>query len=156
MHLTAGKILMSSSVMDDDHFKDSVLLISGHNKNGITGFVINKRAERPLNALQEFSNSPAFPLYDGGPVDTEHLFFIHRRADLIASSSPIMDDLFIGGDFDRAVQLINKGMITEADIKIFIGYCGWDDGELEAEIEEGSWVLTDRHYDDVFNGKFYF
>ena len=86
MNIVPGKILISSPAMDDPHFLKSVLLITDCNADGATGFVINKVFERSLNELTEFSSSPAFPLHDGGPVDKEHLFFIHRRNDLIPGS----------------------------------------------------------------------
>jgi putative transcriptional regulator len=150
MNIKAGKILISSSLMEDENFKGTVLFITEHNDEGDMAFVINKIFERPLNALAEFNNSPAFPLYDGGPVDKEHLFFIHRCNDLIAGGEKIIDDIYLGGDFKKAITLINNKTITESVIKIFIGYCGWDKGELDAEIEEGSWEMMKDNSGIVF------
>ncbi len=150
MNIAAGKILISSSTMDDANFQDSMIFIAEHNENGAMAFVINKMADRPLNALLEFSNSPSFPLYSGGPVDKEHLFFIHRRNDLITGGTKIIDNIYLGGDFKQAIAHINNKMINDADIKIFIGYCGWDYGELEAEIADGSWLLMDSDCEIVF------
>ena len=48
----------------------------------------------------------------------------------------------MGGNFKQAIAHINSGLLTEADIKIFIGYCGWDKGELEEEIASGNWLIT--------------
>ena len=50
----------------------------------------------------------------------------------------------------QAVDYINKNAISLNDIKLFIGYCGGDAGELEAEIEEGSWVILNKDIDIVF------
>jgi putative transcriptional regulator len=141
MNLKAGKILLSSASITDANFKDTVLFITEHNNNGAMAFIINKVFDRPLNALQEFKCSPAFTLYDGGPVDKEHLFFIHRCNNLITGGEKIIDDIYLGGDFKKAIILINNKTITETAIKIFVGYCGWDADELEAEIKEGSWVI---------------
>lgn len=145
-----GKILTSSSLMDDDNFQHSILFIAEYNKNGAIGFVVNKIFERTLNELVEFSGSPVFPLYDGGPVDKEHLYFIHRRNDIIAGGEHIVDDIYLGGDFNKAIASINNKTITTKDIKIFIGYCGWDADELEAEIEEGSWEVEDYNEGTIF------
>jgi len=114
------------------------------------GFIINKIFERPLNALTEFAGSPAFPLYTGGPVDNEHLFFLHRRNDLIPGGTLLDNEVYLGGDFKQAIAYINDKTLGQAGIKIFIGYCGWDRGELEAEIEEGSWLLKAPNSDLVF------
>jgi putative transcriptional regulator len=150
MQLCAGKILISTPSMNDSNFIKTMLFITEYNENGAMAFVINKMYERPLNALQEFSNSPAFALFDGGPVDKEHLFFIHRCNDIITGGKKITDEIYVGGDFKKAITHINNKTITNTHIKIFIGYCGWDAGELEAEIEEGSWEIGESSTEIVF------
>lgn len=142
---------MSTPSMEDINFKASMLFITEHNENGAMAFIINKIFNRSLNELAEFSSSPAFALYNGGPVDKEHLFFIHRRNDLITGGIKIVDDIYFGGDFKKAITHINNKSISNTHIKIFVGYCGWDAGELEAEVEEESWGITDVNADFVFD-----
>ena len=137
--------------MDDPNFYGSVVFIAEYNEDGALGFVVNKIFDRPLNELVEFSSSPAFPLYKGGPVDNEHLYFIHRRHDLIPGGTLITDNIYYGGDFKEAVKHINNKTLNTTDIKIFIGYCGWNTSELEEEITEGSWELSDDHNKFVFS-----
>lgn len=150
MNTLTGKILISAPSIGDENFLQSVVFIAEHNENGALGFVVNKVFERPLNALAEFSHSPVFPLYMGGPVDNDHLYFIHKRKDLIKSGDLIIDDIYLGGDFKAAILLINNSAISTSDIKIFIGYCGWDFNELEEEIAEGSWTVANYSNDIVF------
>lgn len=151
MDIQPGKILISTDVMKDFNFQRSVILIARHDADGTLGFVVNKAFSRNLNELEEFKQSLPFPLYDGGPVDHEHLYFIHRRNDLIENGSLISDNIFFGGEFSQAVSRINNGTLNPKDIKIFVGYCGWDSNELESEITEGSWTLTDENYEQVFD-----
>lgn len=139
--MTAGTFLQGTSLLDDSFFEQALIFISEYNDKGAMGFVINKLFPRRFNELEEFKTSTAFPLYDGGPVDREHLFFIHQRPDLIKDGTPISGNICLGGDFKEAVRLINNGTITGNDIRLFIGYCGWDDQDLEAEIAEGSWQI---------------
>jgi putative transcriptional regulator len=113
-------------------------------------FVINKKFARSLNQLEEFKQVGAFALYDGGPVDKEHLFFVHQRPDLIEGSTLISDSIYLGGNFKQAVALLNNKTISETDMKIFIGYCGWEANELEAEIQEGSWIIVNTHPQIIF------
>lgn len=136
--------------MDDPQFDSSVIFIAEHNEQGALGFVINKVFERSLNELVEFNSSPAFPLYEGGPVDQEHLYFIHRHSAIIPGGTQIINDIYMGGDFKKTIELINNHNLTSKDIKIFIGYCGWDTGELEAEIAEGSWEVTELDASALF------
>jgi putative transcriptional regulator len=151
MKPTAGTILKSTDALDGSIFEGALILITSYDPGtGAVGFVINRPFSRPLNALQEFSHVPYFPLFEGGPVDQEHLFFIHRRPDLIAEGIPAGRGLYSGGNFNEAVAAIVDGRITEKELKIFVGYCGWDGGELETEIAEGSWTVSDESDDRVF------
>ena len=139
----AGLFLCSTSLLNDSFFEDTQLFITELNDKGAMGFVVNKLFPRKFNELIEFSRSIAFPLYDGGPVDREHLYFIHRRPDLIEGGIPVAGDICVGGDFKAAVKYINNKSIAENDIRLFIGYCGWDPLELEEEIAEGSWEIKE-------------
>lgn len=142
--MNAGTYLNSTSLLNETFFEKAVILITEHNGKGAMGFVINKPFPRKFNELEEFKHSIPFPLYEGGPVDQEHLFFIHQRRDLITGGTPVANNIYLGGDFQAAVRLINNKTLTEKDIKLFIGYCGWNNEELEAEVAEGSWsVLKD-------------
>jgi putative transcriptional regulator len=143
MNITTGTFLSSLPSLDDTNFERVVILITEHNEKGAMGFVINKPFPRKLNELEEFKHIPAFPLHEGGPVDQEHLFFIHRRPDLIEEGSHISSGIYLGGNFKQAVACISNKTITEKDLKIFVGYCGWDDDQLEEEIKEGSWQMQD-------------
>lgn len=144
MNNYAGICLNSTSLLDDSFFEDTIIFITENNEKGTVGFVTNKVFSRKLNELEAFKHCIAFPLYDGGPVDREHLFFLHQRPDLIEGGAPVTDSIYIGGDFQQAVTYINAHTLTEKDIRLFIGYCGWDHEQLEAEIKEGSWQIDKK------------
>lgn len=150
MNLSVGNILISSPSLDDEHFEQVVICITAYNDQGATGFVINKVFNRKFNELVEFKHSPAFLIYSGGPVDNEHLFFLHRRPDLINDGDKIDDQVYFGGDFAQAVAAMNAQQLHEKDIRLLIGYCGWEAGQLEEEIEEGSWILCNAGIAVVF------
>ncbi len=133
--------IASTSLLEDTFFEKAVLFITEYNENGAMGFVVNQEYPRKFNELEEFRYSPPFPLYDGGPVDREHLYFIHRCPELIEEGIQVVDNIYMGGDFKAAVMHMNNGTISEQDIRIFIGYCGWNAQELEGEIAEGSWEI---------------
>lgn len=136
-----GTFIQSTPLLQGTYFENAVIYITEYNSNGATGFIVNRPFQCRFNELEEFKHSIAFPLYEGGPVDTEHLFCIHNQPGLITDSTQVAGDICMGGDFKQAVKLINNHSISSQHIKIFIGYCGWDAGELEAEIAEGSWEI---------------
>lgn len=150
MNISAGKILISSPSLADPNFEKVVIFIAEHNKKGALGFVINNLFSRSFNELTAYKDASPLPLYDGGPIEKESLFFLHRRPDLIAGGTHVIDSIYLGGDFKQAVQHIKDNTLTKSELKLFIGYCGWDDGELEEEVAEGSWFIDSTTEETVF------
>jgi putative transcriptional regulator len=138
--LKAGIHIKSTTELIGSFFEHTTILIVEHDEAGTTGFVTNKALEKSLHELIEFNHSKPFPLMDGGPVDRDHLFVLHKRPDLIDGGKQIPNGLYLGGNMDQVIQAINTGGANAQEIQLFIGYCGWDLGELEAELEEGSWT----------------
>jgi putative transcriptional regulator len=139
--MRCGSILISSPSLTDPHFVNTLVFIAEHNEKGATGFIFNRVFPRKFNELEAYRHMPALTLYDGGPVEREHLFFIHRRPDHISGGQPIAAGIYLGGDFEQALQLLLTDAIRATDLQLFIGYAGWDAGELEAELAEGSWEI---------------
>ena len=138
-HLKAGFNISSTDALIGSFFENTTILLVKHNEEGSIGFVTNKLFDKSLHELIEFNHSKPFPLMDGGPVDREHLFVLHKRPDLIDGGEQIANGLYLGGNMKQVIEAINTRSANEQDIQLFIGYCGWDVGELEAEVEEGSW-----------------
>lgn len=138
-----GIFLKSTSLLNDTLFENAVVFITEYNEKGAMGFVVNQKFPRKLNELEEFKNVKPFPIHLGGPVDQEHLYFIHQRPDLIEGGEPVTATIFLGGDFKSVVKNIDNHVLTEKDVRIFLGYCGWDYRELDEEIAEGSWEVLE-------------
>jgi len=140
--ITPGSYIKSTPSLDGSYFENSIILIVENNYYGAVGFVVNRPFQRNLNELMEFRNSKPFPLLEGGPVDQEHIYAVHQRPDLIKGTQPIASDMYYGGDIQHLLDAINLHGASEKEIQLFIGYCGWDAGELEDEVNEGSWTIT--------------
>ena len=138
----AGIYLDSTAALNGSFFEHTTILIVQHNEEGSLGFVTNKSFGKSLHELIEFNHAKPYPLMDGGPVDREHLFVLHSRPDLIKGGEQIPNGLYLGGNMEQVIDAINTGAATQQEIQVFIGYCGWDPGELEAELEEGSWTFS--------------
>ncbi len=138
--LKAGIYIKSTAALNDSFFEHTTILIVEHNEAGSLGFVTDKPFEKSLHELIEFKHSKPFPLMDGGPVDRDHLFVLHKRPDLIEGGKEIPNGFYFGGNMEQVIEAINTKAAGEQEIQVFIGYCGWDEGELKAELEEGSWT----------------
>jgi putative transcriptional regulator len=151
MNLQPGNIIISTASLDETNFEKVAVIITEYNEKGAMGYVFNQLFPRKFNELEEFKYSIAVSLYNGGPVQTDMLYFMHRRPDLIANGEQVAGNVYMGGDFKKAVELLNNGQLSTDDVRLFIGYCGWDVNELEEEIKEGSWQLTTAAVDLVFS-----
>jgi putative transcriptional regulator len=148
--IKAGSILISAPSLEDPYFDKVVIYITEYNDKGAMGFVMNQVYERTFNELTEYQNSKPFPLHEGGPVERENLYFIHRAPDAIKQGRPIADGVYMGGDFKQAVDYLNTAHDAESNLRLFIGYSGWDPNQVEEEIKEGSWLIVEASVTTVF------
>jgi len=145
-----GRILISVPFLQDFYFRKSVVLLAEHNDEGSFGIIINKPVEVKLSDIAEEFEGFDAPVFLGGPVKTDSLFFIHTRPDLIDEGMPILDGLFWGGNIDTVKQLIKEGRLNKNEIRFFIGYSGWMADQLNRELEEKSWVVSLTNPAQVF------
>lgn len=135
-------VIRATPLLKDTVFEGSAILISEINEKGAIGFILNRPYGRSLIELEQFKHSKPVPLYEGGPVEDENIYFIHKRPDLVEGGTLVIKGYYVGGDFSEAINCINNGSMALHQLQIFVGYCGWNRGELEAEIEEGSWEVA--------------
>jgi len=137
-----GRLLIAEPFMDDPYFKRSVVLLTEFSKDGSFGFMLNKPLELKINEVME--DFPEFdaPIFMGGPVQSDSLFYIHTQGEIIENSMKITDNLYWSGNFDQLKQLIKDQQIFPNEIKFFIGYSGWDHDQLIGEINDESWIIS--------------
>jgi len=61
-----------------------------------------------------------------------------------------MPNVFWGGDFEQVRTLININTLKADDVRFFIGYSGWSGGQLENEIKDNSWIITQTKSNFLF------
>lgn len=142
-----GKLLIAEPALTGDvSFNRSVVLLAEHNHDGSVGFILNKPLEYQINDLITEIEIP-FQVYNGGPVEQDNLYFIHKVPHLINNSIEISDGIYWGGDFDITINLINNKVISEDDIRFFLGYSGWSSLQLDQELTSKSWIVIKNEYE---------
>lgn len=146
-----GSILISEPFLQDAYFQRSFVLLVEHNTQGSMGFVLNKKTDLIVNTFfPELEEYPEIPIYLGGPVSANRLFFIHSLGDLIVPDSvKIKDRLYFDGDFEALKRYIQNGHSIEGKVKFFLGYSGWTEGQLGNEINKNSWVVSHAAKENV-------
>lgn len=147
-----GDLLLSEPTMNDFHFGRSVVLLVDHNDTeGTFGIIMNKPLKMKLNELvDDFSDFNA-PVYWGGPVADNRIFFMHTLGDLIPESAKIMEGLYWGGDAEILNTLIEQGIADKSHVRFFLGYSGWEAHQLTGELERNSWVVCKSNAKTLIN-----
>jgi putative transcriptional regulator len=148
MRSLKGHLLISSGGLFDPNFRHTVVLMGEHNAEGALGFVLNRpldvtvaTAVPPLASLVEADE----PLWQGGPVQPSHSVLV---AEVV---HPELVDVLIFGSIGFLIGLVPDDIragIRRA--RVFAGYSGWGPGQLEAEMEQNSWIVEPAREEDVF------
>lgn len=139
-----GDVLFSEPFLNDHYFGRSVILIvDNDDETGSLGIIINKRLSLKINDI--IDDFPVFDgdVYLGGPVATDSVFFTHTLGVMIPDSFEVREGLYWSGNFNAVKALIKEGLITKYDIRFYIGYAGWDAGQLKGELQRNSWIVND-------------
>ena len=100
-----GTILISEPSLRDFFFRQSVILLAEHNEEGTFGLIINKPIEVKLKEIIKGFPAYKLPVYLGGPVKTDSLYYLHTHGE-IEGSLLVMDGLYWGGDLDKIRELM--------------------------------------------------
>lgn len=139
----SGEILLSEPTMNSLHFERSAVLLIDHSEEeGTFGLIMNKPLRFKLNEVVELFNDFDAPVYLGGPVGDNQIYFVHTLGELIPDSCKIMEGLYWGGNSEILNTLIEQGIANKNNVRFFLGYSGWDKGQLVDELDRNSWAVS--------------
>ena len=153
INVKKGDLLIAEpSTIGDVTFNKSIILLVEHSSEGSVGFILNKPLQYTVNDLVPDVEAP-FEIYNGGPVEKDNLYFIHNIPELITDSVEIFNGIYWGGNFELTKKLINDEIISKNNIRFFLGYTGWSSGQLDSEILEKTWIISDNTYKEKIISK---
>lgn len=144
-----GRLLITEPFMDNDYFQRSVILLCEHNEDGSFGFVLNNYTDIRLSQFENMAETEPycdeFRISIGGPVSSKNLYYIHTLGDELPNSIHVIDNIYAGGDFDVLKEKIAAGLISGNQVRFFLGYSGWIEKQLNGELKQNSWLVSDIH-----------
>lgn len=143
-----GRLLISEPFLPDPNFERTVVLLCEHNDEGSFGFVLNKPSILKVSEVMEDLTDLENLVYVGGPVQQDTLHFIHRNATL-ENAVEIVERIYWGGAFENLMLLLETHQVNSKDIRFFLGYSGWGPGQLDAELDQDSWIVCDYVTDQL-------
>lgn len=147
--MEVGNILIAEPFLEGKYFSRSVIFVVEHDDKGSIGFILNKPTPYTASDLVSELNGIDIPVYMGGPVEQNQLYYIHSHPEL-EDALLITDGIYWGGSFIQLTKMLNEGKIQPDEIRLFAGYSGWDAGQLRGELEENSWMVGDITAVDMF------
>jgi putative transcriptional regulator len=151
MESLRGHLLIASPKILDENFRRTVVYMAEHSEEGAMGLVLNRPAEATAREavpdLRWLVDGDDEGVWMGGPVAASSVIV------LAEFEEPDRAALLIDGDLGFVPADIEDRDAFAAGVRrarIFAGHAGWGPGQLEAELEEDSWILEPARRADVF------
>ena len=142
----SGHFLISTPQMPDPRFREQVILLCAHNKEGAMGVAINKPNEEIsmmevlLSTNIPMPEGPLPPVYNGGPVEMEAGFILYRADQETGNSLKVASNIYLSRE-SKLLERISKGDGPK-EYMFLLGYAGWGPGQLETELMDNSWLTV--------------
>jgi putative transcriptional regulator len=156
--LAPGFLVAAPSLLDPN-FKRSVVLLVDHGPKGSLGFVVNRPVDVPMGALLDriglasaTGGRPSLAVLSGGPMNPQTgwvLFERHPTTQLTEEIVRVTDRVAVSASRELLETLL-AGKGSER-VLLVLGYAGWGEGQLDAEIAQGAWIPVDFDERIVFD-----
>jgi putative transcriptional regulator len=133
-----GQLLLASPALRDPNFERSVVLIGVHSEEGAMGVVLN----RPSEVTVEESDR----VFVGGPVQPSSIVFLAEFLDPTPAGVLVLGRI----GFPAPDAELDELSRATGRVRVFAGFAGWGEGQLEAEIADGDWIAQAALPEDVF------
>ena len=150
-----GKLLIATPGLEDTRFYKTVILICEHSDKATMGLILNKplfnfKTNKLLKQMKIEANSSLNidDTFYGGPVHLNQGFIIHSDEKKYSSSECILEKTIITTSEDILIDISNGK--APINTKVFLGCAVWDKNQLNNEIIQNSWIITDSKKDLIF------
>ena len=153
-----GRLLVATPELRDPNFARSViLLLQVDEDDGALGLILNRPSDTGVSEVlpgwDALAQAPEV-VFQGGPVQPQAAICLGRgrpgASKVAAYSSLDGSPSGVLGTVDLDVEPDELSPVVDA-VRVFAGYAGWTTGQLEAEVEEGSWWVLDALPGDAFS-----
>ncbi len=146
----SGQLLLASPALRDPNFARTVVLIGMHSEEGAMGVVLNRPSALTVGeavpqlepALEENE-----PVYIGGPVQPSSIVLLAEFLDPAPAALLVLGRIGFptpDADIEELTRVTARG-------RVFAGYAGWSEGQLDAELDQGDWIVHSAGPEDVFS-----
>ena len=142
-----GRLLLSDPHLNEDFVERAAVLLVAHDPSESFGLVLNHQSALLLSDIFEHIELD-LPIFNGGPVAQEQLFYLHRFAE-VTDATKVTEHLYFGGNWKEVLLQAHLLPKPQNHLRLFAGYAGWGAGQLNEEISEHSWICTSAYNDKM-------
>jgi putative transcriptional regulator len=144
--------LVAARDLIDPNFAETVVLLLAYDSKGAMGLIINRETGVRLSELLpelRAAGQRDTPVFAGGPVSIDSLLLLVRSAESIDSAEHVFEDVYTSASRELLGELTTRP--GSRRYRAYAGYAGWGPGQLEREVETGSWRILPASTADVFD-----
>ncbi len=149
MESLRSQLLIAVPQLPDTNFYRTVVLMIQHDENGAFGVVLNRPSNVTIADIwQKVADEPCeshLAINVGGPVEGPLLALHTQEA---WSENEVLPGLFLAVQKDHLNKLVHQ---SEHPFRLYSGYSGWGEGQLESELEAGGWLTAPARAEYVFH-----
>lgn len=140
----SGSLLVAEPFLKEECFNHAVILLVDHGDGYASmGLTLNKHTGLTLGQVtDDVKPDCQVPIYAGGPVGDNRMFYLHTLPDIFDNSIEVTPGLYIGGEYNQVLDYVNEGYPTDGLLRFYVGYSGWEPGQLNEEIEKNVWAVA--------------
>ena len=146
-----GSLLLDGGNLHGSVFCRSVVLICQHDSKGAFGLILNKPTGARLGEVLTGKIPDGLKsqsLFTGGPVQPQSLSYLHSDVHLLNPN--VMKGLSVGHSLDKLLELSESSSLTQR-VLAFVGYAGWEAGQLDDELQREAWLTHPASLDIIFS-----
>jgi putative transcriptional regulator len=145
----SGQLLLAAPSLMDPNFRRSVVLVGAHSTSGAMGIVLNRPSTVTVGeAVPQLEQAAGElePVFVGGPVQPNAIVFLAELLDPSPAGLLVLGRI----GFPAPEADIDELSDAIARRRVFAGYAGWGEGQLDEELDNGDWIAHPAAPDDVF------
>ncbi|MFN0171739.1 MAG: YqgE/AlgH family protein [Bryobacteraceae bacterium] len=151
--LAPGRFLVARRDLPDPNFDEAVVLLVHYDQEGAMGLVINRRTRIPMSRVfeeLEKARGRGEPVFLGGPVQRTGVLALLRAKAKPEEAQTVFGEVHLVTTRTLLEKSLTAGT-GSSEFRVYLGHSGWGPGQLEREVEIGTWHIFKGDMNSVFH-----
>lgn len=149
----APTLLIAMPQLTDPNFRRTVVLLCEHSEDGAWGLILNRPTGKTAGSVVDFTpplaHDSGLEIWTGGPVEPQRGALLLPEEPLGEDAFEVCAGIFVSSSADFLRRLIEGPHVEKA--RLIMGYAGWGPQQLDRELTDSSWLISDVSRDIIFD-----